>query len=93
MAEQSQEEHRLACLIVDALNLEDVEAADIDPAEPLFNGGLNLDSIDALEIAVAVAQRYGVQLRAEDEQTKSIFATLRSLSLYVHRQASLCEAS
>lgn len=93
MAEQSQEEHRLACLIVDALNLEDVDPADIDPAQPLFDGGLNLDSIDALEIAVAVAQKYGVHLRAEDEETKSIFATLRSLSLYIHRQVSLREAS
>jgi acyl carrier protein len=93
VAEQSQEEHQLACLIVDALNLEGVEPADIDPAQPLFDGGLNLDSIDALEIAVVVAQKYGVHLRAEDEGTKSIFSTLRSLSVHIHRQVGLREAS
>ncbi|MGH8495492.1 MAG: phosphopantetheine-binding protein [Gammaproteobacteria bacterium] len=86
-------EHRLATLIVDALNLEDVEPEDIEPTDPLFDGGLNLDSIDALEIAVAVAQQYGVHLRAEDEETKSIFATLRSLSEYIDRQASVRQAS
>ncbi|MBA3564337.1 MAG: acyl carrier protein [Gammaproteobacteria bacterium] len=87
------EEHRLAALIVDVLNLEDIRPEDIEPTEPLFDGGLNLDSIDALEIAVAVAQSYGVHLRAEDEETKSVFATLRSLSEYIERQVSLRQAS
>ena len=84
---QSSDEHRLACLMVDVLNLEDVEAGEIDPEAPLFNDGLGLDSIDALEIAVAIAQNYGVHLKAEDEETRTVFATLRSLSAYVLEQA------
>jgi len=83
------EEHGLAELIVTVLNLEDVKPEDIQPTEPLFDGGLGLDSIDALEIAVAVAQKYGVHLKAEDEETQSIFSTLRNLSRYVtqHQRA------
>ncbi|CAN5266580.1 xanthomonadin biosynthesis acyl carrier protein XanC [soil metagenome] len=93
MAEQSEAEHRLATLIVDALNLEEVAPGDIEPTERLFDGGLALDSIDALEIAVAVAQRYDVHLRAEDEATRSVFATLRSLSDYIEQQTRVSEAS
>src|SRR5437879_7719240 len=55
--------HEVAGLIVEALNL-DVAPADIDPAQPLYGEGLGLDSIDILEIALAVSKRYGVQLRA-----------------------------
>jgi acyl carrier protein len=90
MGELTPEEHGLAELIVKVLNLEDIEPGNIVPTAPLFDGGLGLDSIDALEIAVAVAQTYGVHLKAEDEETKSIFATLRSLASYVaqHQQVS-----
>jgi acyl carrier protein len=50
--------------------------------------GLGLDSIDALEIAVAVAEEYGVHLSAEDEETRAVFATLESLTEFVHAQAA-----
>ncbi len=83
MAEQTETQLKLAKMIVDVLNLEDWAAADIDPDAQLFDEVLGLDSIDALEIAVAIAQNYGVHLKAEDEETHSIFATLRSLSDYV----------
>ena len=88
MTQQTPAEHELAALIVDALNLEDVSAEDIDPEQPLFGDGLGLDSIDALEMALAINQAYGVQLRSEDEQTRAVFANLRSLSGYIeqHRQ-------
>jgi acyl carrier protein len=89
MGEMTREEQALASMIVEVLNLEDVQPEDIEPEQPLFDGGLGLDSIDALEIAVALAQKYGVHLKAEDEETKSIFATLRSLSDYVTQQASI----
>jgi acyl carrier protein len=89
MGEMTREEQALASMIVEVLNLEDVQPEDIEPEQPLFDGGLGLDSIDALEIAVALAQKYGVHLKAEDEETKSIFATLRSLSNYVTQQASI----
>ena len=86
MTEMTDFELKLATLICEILNLEDVEASDISPEQPLFDGGLDLDSIDALEIAVAVAQEYDVHLKAEDEQTKEIFATLRNLAGHIERE-------
>jgi len=82
------DEHRLASMIVDVLNLEGVQPEDIGPEQPLFGDGLGLDSIDALEIAVAVSQKYGVQLKAEDEETRSVFETLRSLCNYIGQQVA-----
>jgi acyl carrier protein len=86
MGSMTDEERKLACLIVEVLNLEDIQPEDIDPEEPLFDGGLGLDSIDALEIAVAVAANYGVHLKAEDEETRSVFSTLRSLAHYIEQE-------
>lgn len=83
MAEQTEAEREMANLLVDALNLEDVSAAEIDPQEALFGEGLGLDSIDALEIALAISQRYGIQMQAEDENDRDAFATLASLTAYV----------
>lgn len=85
MAEQTALEREMGELIVTALNLEGVEAAGIDPEAPLFREGLGLDSIDALEISLAIAQKYGVQLRSDDENNKRIFANLRSLSQHVEQ--------
>jgi acyl carrier protein len=70
-------------LIVEALVLEDVTPADIDPNEPLFVEGLGLDSIDALELAIAIERRYGVKFTAEDEENSKIFATVTSLASYI----------
>lgn len=79
----------MATLIVEVLNLEDVEPAEVDPEAVMFDeAGLGLDSIDALEIAVAVAEAYGVHLSAEDEETRAVFATLQSLTRFVHAQAA-----
>ncbi|WP_100656154.1 phosphopantetheine-binding protein [Alteromonas flava] len=83
MTQQTEAELKMANVLVDALNLEDIEPEEINPEEPLFDGGLELDSIDALEIAVAISQEYGVKLKAEDESTREAFATLRSLTQYV----------
>ena len=86
MADMTDFELKLATLICEILNLEDVTPTDIDPQQPLFDGGLDLDSIDALEIAVAIAQEYDVHLKAEDEQTKEIFSTLRNLAGHIERE-------
>lgn len=75
-------ERELAELFVRALNLE-TAAADIDPAAPLFGDGLGLDSIDILEVALEISQRYGFQLRSEDENNEVIFSSLRSLAAHV----------
>ena len=86
MSTQTAAERELADLLVESLNLEDVEAGSIDPEAPLFNTGLGLDSIDALELSLAVGKRYGVQLRAEGEDNRRIFASLRALSAHVQSQ-------
>lgn len=72
----------LAQTIVAALKLE-MSAAEIDPDAPMFGEGLGLDSIDALEIAVCVSERYRVQLRSDDPNNKRIFASLRSLAEHI----------
>jgi acyl carrier protein len=82
-AVQTPEQRELAELIVSALNLEGVDPAGIDPDAGLFGSGLGLDSIDALELALEISKRYGVQLKADDEDNKRIFASLRSLSDFV----------
>lgn len=73
----------VAELIIDALELEDMEAQDIGVDEPLFGEGLGLDSIDALEIALAIAQKYSVEMQAEDESTREAFASLGTLCQFV----------
>ena len=83
MDTKTPEESRLASLIVEVLNLDDIDPDGIGPDQPLFDDGLGLDSIDALEIAVAIAQKYNVHLRAEDESTRRIFYSVRNLAAYI----------
>jgi acyl carrier protein len=83
MSAQTAEEHELAVLLVESLNLEDVKAGEIDPEAPLFNTGLGLDSIDALELALAIGKKYGFQLRSDSDDNQRIFASLRTLSAHV----------
>ncbi|RYY02776.1 MAG: acyl carrier protein [Gammaproteobacteria bacterium] len=70
-------------LIIDTLDLEDISAADIDDTAPLFVDGLGLDSIDALELGVALQKRYGVKLDAESEETRKHFANIQNLCALV----------
>ena len=88
-AVQTNEQMELAELIVTALNLEGIEPSSIDPDAPLFGSGLSLDSIDALELALEISKRFGVQLKADDEDNKRIFASLRTLSDYVQEKRSV----
>lgn len=83
MSTQTAAERELADLLVESLNLEDVEAGAIDPEAPLFNAGLGLDSIDALELALAISKKYGFQLRSDNDENRRIFASLRALSAHV----------
>lgn len=85
MSPQTDEERDLALLLVESLNLEDVDAGSIDPEAPLFNTGLGLDSIDALELALAVSKRYGFQLRSDNDENRRIFASLRALSAHIQQ--------
>lgn len=79
-------ENEVAELIVEALNL-DIEPEDIRPEEPLFGEGLGLDSIDALELAMAISKKYGFQLRSDDSDNVRIFASLRFLSAHIAENA------
>jgi acyl carrier protein len=85
MSLQTAAETALAQLLVESLNLEGVEPEQIDPEAPLFNAGLGLDSIDALELALAVSKRYGFQLRSDNDENRRIFASLRALSAHVEQ--------
>lgn len=82
-------EQELARLIVDALRLEGVAPEQIEPEAQLFGAGLGLDSLDMLEISMAVEQRYGVKLRSDDPNNAEIFASLRSLCRYIHLHSVL----
>lgn len=79
---QNPDERALAALIVEALNLE-TAADDIDPEAPLYGDGLGLDSIDILEMSLAISKAYGVQLRSDDPDNGRIFRSLRSLNEHV----------
>lgn len=83
MSTQTPAERELAQLLVESLNLDGVDAAGIDPEAPLFNAGLGLDSIDALELALAISKQYGFQLRSDNDDNRRIFASLRALSAHV----------
>ncbi|HEX9721262.1 MAG TPA: phosphopantetheine-binding protein [Ramlibacter sp.] len=73
----------LATLVVEGLNLEDVNPDEVDLLAPLFGGGLDLDSLDVLEISLIVQQRYGVKLKADDPDNEAIFASLQSLAAHI----------
>lgn len=87
MSEQTPAEAKLARILIDVLDIDDVPPEDIVPDAPLFDPederSLGLDSIDALEISLAIAKEYQVQLEADNEDNKKIFYSLRSLSDYV----------
>ena len=76
-------EREIGSLIIETLNLEEVVAEDIDPEAPLFREGLGLDSIDALEMSLAISTSYGAQVRADDVDVSEVFSSLRSLTAFV----------
>jgi acyl carrier protein len=84
---QTEQQREVAALLVEALNL-DIPADSIDPSAPLYGEGLGLDSIDILEVALVVSQRYGFQLRSDDEDNVRIFKSLASLAEHIatHRK-------
>ncbi len=80
-------ELEVAQLIVESLNLP-IKASEINPTDPLFGAGLGLDSIDALELSLAIFQTYGCRLRSDDPDNVTIFASLRSLSEFIQKNRS-----
>ncbi len=80
----SAQERELAQLIVTSLNLE-VSADEIEPDAPLYGEGLGLDSIDILELSLAISKAYGVQLKSDDADNSKIFSSLRSLNQHIQQ--------
>lgn len=76
-------ENEIKLLIVESLKLEDVSPDEIDSAEPLFVEGLGLDSIDALELGVALHKKYGIRIQSVNEEIKVHFRNVRSLARFV----------
>lgn len=80
----SAQEKELAQLIVTSLNLE-MTADEIEPEAPLYGEGLGLDSIDILELSLAISKTYGVQLKSDDADNAKIFSSLRSLNEHIQQ--------
>ena len=78
-------ESEIAEMIVSIGSLE-IAPQDMDPEQPIFGDGLGLDSIDALELAFRIEQRYGVVIKADSEDVHEIFASLRSLTQHINRK-------
>ncbi|ROS01590.1 acyl carrier protein [Sinobacterium caligoides] len=73
-------EEEIKALIIECLNLEDIEVSDIDSQEMLFGDGLGLDSIDALELGLALKKKYNIVLNADDAESRKHFASVHSLA-------------
>ncbi|HEY3150243.1 MAG TPA: phosphopantetheine-binding protein [Candidatus Binatia bacterium] len=76
-------EDEIKQMIIDVLQLEDIPRLDIDSDAPLFVEGLGLDSIDALELGVAIQKRYSITLSASSEENRRHFASVRALALMI----------
>lgn len=81
----SAQEKELAQLIVTSLNLE-IAADNIEPEAPLYGEGLGLDSIDILELSLAISKTYGVQIKSDDADNNRIFSSLRSLNQHIQQR-------
>ncbi len=83
MAERESLYAELKKLIVETLALEDTAPEEIETDAPLFGEGLGLDSIDALEIAMVLEERYGVTLADDPEANQRVFESIKSLAAFV----------
>ncbi|TXH31221.1 MAG: acyl carrier protein [Burkholderiaceae bacterium] len=79
-------EQEIKELIINSLALEDIAPEEINPTEPLFVKGLGLDSIDALELGLALQRKYGVSVSSDSEETRRHFGSVRALAAFVMAQ-------
>ena len=79
-------QQEIAQMIIDTLHLEDVTVADIPPDLPLFGEGLGLDSVDALELALALQKRYDIRIASDSKDARQHFTTVASLAAFVQSQ-------
>ncbi|WP_308431421.1 phosphopantetheine-binding protein [Chitinilyticum piscinae] len=78
--------NEIKCFVIETLNLEDMTADEIDTDAPLFNDGLGLDSIDALELGVALQKKYGIKLQSDAAENRAHFASIAALAELVSHQ-------
>ncbi|MCW8344841.1 phosphopantetheine-binding protein [Vibrio sp. ZSDZ65] len=81
-------QNQIKQLIIDALNLEDITVDDIETDAPLFGEGLGLDSIDALELGLAIKKTFNIVIDADDTNTREHFASVANLANYISSQTS-----
>jgi acyl carrier protein len=79
-------ETEIKALIIESLGLEDVSADDIDAGAPLFGDGLGLDSVDALELGLALQKRYGIKIDADTKNMRNHFSSVTNLAAFVAGQ-------
>ena len=79
-------ENEVKQLIIDCLDLEDLTVNDIETQAPLFNDGLGLDSIDALELGLAIKKKFDIKIDANSEETKQHFYSVGSLITFIESQ-------
>jgi acyl carrier protein len=84
-------QQEIAQLIIDTLNLEDVTVNDIPPDQPLFGEGLGLDSVDALELALALQKRYDIRIASDSKDARQHFTNVASLAAFVQAQQDACK--
>lgn len=81
-------EDEIKRLVIEALEIEDLRPENIDPTAALFVEGLGLDSIDALELGLALQKKYGVELKGESQETRQHFSSVRALAAFVSQNRS-----
>lgn len=84
-------EDRLKKLIVETLALEDIEPSTIETEAPLFGEGLGLDSIDALELALAISSEFGVRTEENDERNREYYFSVASLAAFIRERQAATE--
>jgi acyl carrier protein len=75
-------------LIIGSLELEDIRPENIDDSAPIFGEGLGLDSIDALELGVALKKRFGIKFSAESADNKKHFASVDALAAFIRAETT-----
>ena len=83
MSNPNSREHDIKTLIIEALGLEDISVDDIKSEDPLFGEGLGLDSVDALELGLAIQKKYGIKIDADAKDTRNHFTNVASLAAFV----------
>lgn len=82
-------ERQLKQLVVSALNLEDIAPEQIGSEEALFGDGLGLDSIDGLELGMAIRKAYNIKIESVNEETRRIFSSIRTIAQFIAAQKGL----